>query len=160
MKKNAYIDGDYRYILGRKWDENKPQVTFVMLNPSTADAEQDDRTLTRCINFAQSWNCGSLEVVNLFAYRATKRDQLCKASDPIGLKNNVYIELATKRADLIIVAWGCGKYPKIQNRNKEVLSLISSGKQPLYCFGRTKDGNPRHPLYRPYNTKIIIFHHT
>ncbi|OBQ31952.1 MAG: hypothetical protein AN485_22785, partial [Anabaena sp. MDT14b] len=62
----------YRYLLGRKWDENLPQVTFIMLNPSTADDKKLDYTLIRCIDFAQSWKkYGSLELVNLFAYRAT-----------------------------------------------------------------------------------------
>ncbi|MGF1672884.1 MAG: DUF1643 domain-containing protein [Rivularia sp. (in: cyanobacteria)] len=157
MEKYACIDGDYRYILGRKWDAKKPQVTFVMLNPSTADAQQDDRTLNRCIKFAQSWDYGSLEVVNLFAYRATKRDVLCNVSDPIGLKNDNYIKLAIKNTNLIIVAWGTGKYPKIQNRNKEVLSLIYSSQQPLYCLGTTIDGNPRHPVRIATNTQRIIF---
>ena len=33
--------GTYRYTLGRRWDDG-PTATFVMLNPSTADASQDD----------------------------------------------------------------------------------------------------------------------
>ncbi|MBE9211238.1 DUF1643 domain-containing protein [Plectonema cf. radiosum LEGE 06105] len=160
MEKYACIDGNYRYILGRKWDEKKPQVTFVMLNPSTADANKNDNTLTKCVNFAKTWDYGSLEVVNLFAYRATDPNELCKVSDPIGSKNDNYIELATKHADLIIVAWGCGMYPKIQNRNKEVLSLISSSQQPLYCLGLTKDGHPCHPRPLGYSTQRILFHHT
>ncbi|MGJ5675612.1 MAG: DUF1643 domain-containing protein [Nostochopsis sp.] len=156
MEKDAVIEGNYRYLLSRKWDVNKPQVTFVMLNPSYADAYQDDRTLTRCINFAKSWNYGSLEVVNLFAYRAKQRPGLLLAADPIGPKNNSYIELATKRTDSIILAWGGGKYPKIKNRDKEVLSLIAH--KSLYSLGDlTKDGNPRHPVRLRASTKRIIF---
>ncbi|MFN6485015.1 MULTISPECIES: DUF1643 domain-containing protein [unclassified Nostoc] len=155
-----YADFDttkkYRYLLGRRWDANLPQVTFVMLNPSTADAEKDDRTLTRCINFAKSWGYGSLEVVNLFAYRATQRADLYITPDPVGSENNCYIQLATKRADSIIVAWGGGKYPKIQNRNKQVLNLIYD-KSP-YSLGRlTKDGHPRHPVRLAATTERIIF---
>jgi len=146
----------YRYLLRRKWDSNLPQVTFVMLNPSTADDTQDDRTLCKCINFAKFWRYGSLEVVNLFAYRATKRDGFLLPDDPIGPKNNCYIQIATKNADLIILAWGGGKYPKIRNRSKEVLSLISG--QTVYSLGRpTKDGNPRHPLYLSVSTERILW---
>ncbi|WYL96639.1 MAG: DUF1643 domain-containing protein [Gloeotrichia echinulata IR180] len=158
IKGYAKIDSTekYRYLLGRKWDVNLPQVTFVMLNPSTADADKDDRTLTRCINFAKSWGYGSLEVVNLFAYRATQRSDLYQAPDPVGSKNNCYIKLSTKRADSIIVAWGGGKFPKIMNRNEEVLSLISG--KTLYSLGRlTKDGHPRHPVRLAASTERIIF---
>ncbi|BDA75123.1 hypothetical protein CAL7716_092890 [Calothrix sp. PCC 7716] len=105
MKKSALIVGDYRYLLSRKWDASKPKITFVMLNPSTADANQDDPTLRKCINFAQSLGYGSLKVVNLFAYRATKPCELRKVADPVGPKNNYYIQLATRRASLVIVAW-------------------------------------------------------
>ena len=62
----------YRYLLRRKWDENLPQVTFVMLNPSTADDKKPDDTIKKCIKLARSWDYGSLEVVNLFAYIATE----------------------------------------------------------------------------------------
>ena len=62
-------DGQYRYLLGRRWDATLPECTFVMLNPSTADAKQDDPTIRRCINFAKSYGCGSLLVGNLYAFR-------------------------------------------------------------------------------------------
>ncbi|MCC5647221.1 DUF1643 domain-containing protein [Nostoc sp. CHAB 5824] len=149
----------YRYLLGRKWDDNLPQVTFVMLNPSTADADKDDRTLTRCINFANFWGYGSLEVVNLFAYITPKPRELRQVDDPVGSENNSYIKSATERADLIILAWGASKYPKKNcDRDKEVLSLIS-GKKTLHCLKLTKKGYPNHPLYLKVedSTKLIIF---
>lgn len=49
-----------------------------MLNPSTADAEIDDPTITRCIGFAKSWGFGGLMVGNLWAYRATDPKELKK----------------------------------------------------------------------------------
>lgn len=65
----AVIRGDYRYLLTREWDSQGKIVTFIMLNPSRADALLNDPTITRCLNFARSWGYGRLEVVNLFAYR-------------------------------------------------------------------------------------------
>ncbi|HLP89277.1 MAG TPA: DUF1643 domain-containing protein [Nostocaceae cyanobacterium] len=155
IKRDAKIVGQYRYLLSRKWDENLPQVTFVMLNPSKANAYEDDPTITRCINFAHSWGYGCLEVVNLFAYISTDPRELGQVNDPVGAKNNDYIQLAVNQAKLIILAWGAGKYPQIQNRNQEVLKLIYH--QPLYCLGATKDGHPRHPLYLRNSTKPMIF---
>lgn len=154
MIKSALIVGDYRYLLSRKWDASKPKITFVMLNPSTADAKQDDPTLRKCINFARILGYGSLKVVNLFAYRATKPCELRKAADPIGPKNNYYIQLATRRASLIIVAWGT--HGSFQGRDKVVQNLIYRNKS-LYCLGVTKDGYPRHPLYLEKSTIPIIF---
>ncbi|MFM2061823.1 MAG: hypothetical protein RLZZ507_1493 [Cyanobacteriota bacterium] len=142
----------YRYLLRRKWDENLPQVTFVMLNPSTADHKKPDPTITKCIELARSWNYGSLEVVNLFAYITPKREKLLDEDDPVGPKNNLYIQSAAQRAESIIVAWGGGKFPKIMRRNEAVLSLISC--KTLYCLvdgissDLTKDGHPRHPKPR------------
>ncbi|HLO83574.1 MAG TPA: DUF1643 domain-containing protein [Nostocaceae cyanobacterium] len=154
MEKYAVIDGNYRYLLGRKWDINQSQVTFVMLNPSTADHQQDDPTLRKCINFAKSWGYGSLEVVNLFAYRATNPRELRQVNEPVGTKNNYYLELAIKKASLIILAWGTkGSF---QKRDQEVINFLSD-QQPLYCLGLTKHGYPRHPLYVKNDTKAVIF---
>lgn len=47
--------GKYRYTLGRAWGlgvREQCAMSFVMLNPSTADAEHDDPTIRRCIHFA------------------------------------------------------------------------------------------------------------
>lgn len=67
MQGGAVITGDYRYLLWREWDISNKTVSFIMLNPSRADAQINDPTITRCINFALSWGYGRLEVVNLFA---------------------------------------------------------------------------------------------
>lgn len=39
--------GCYRYSLSRVWSESQRQLTAIMLNPSTADAAQDDPTIRR-----------------------------------------------------------------------------------------------------------------
>lgn len=80
----------------------------------------------------------------MFAYRATKPRDLFKVADPIGSKNNSYLQSATERAALVIVAWGV--HGSFLNRDRAVLSLISAH-QPLHCLGQTKAGYPRHPLY-------------
>ena len=81
MKRSAEISecGKYRWWLRRRWADG-PVVCFVMLNPSTADAEQDDPTIRRCIGFAQAWGCGALEVRNLFPFRATNPADMLKAA--------------------------------------------------------------------------------
>ena len=68
--------GNYRYLLTREISEplfsRGPACCFVMLNPSTADAQQDDPTGRRCMGFARREGCVGLSVVNLYGLRATK----------------------------------------------------------------------------------------
>lgn len=156
MKKGAVIDplGLYRYTLWREWDTDAPKVAFVMLNPSRADAITDDPTLRRCISFAQSWGYGSLEVVNLFAYRASCPTILNQLIDPIGLENDCYLKKAVELADKIIVAWG--NHGILRDRAKIFLQKLSS-LNTLYCLGITKRGNPRHPLYVKACTKPVYY---
>lgn len=137
-------DGMYRYWLRRTWNEDKPVVCFIMLNPSTADAHVDDATIRRCVGFAKSWGYGALSVVNLFAYRATDPKELSKAADPIGPENDVCIE-ATTLNRRVVCAWGCGG--ELKGRAKEVLESLRRREIDVRCLGTTKDGHPRHPLY-------------
>lgn len=158
MKKDAVIDptGLYRYWLYREWDTTAKKVAFVMLNPSCADTTNDDPTLRRCISFAKSWGYGSLEVVNLFAYRDSKPVKLKDATDPVGKENDRYLQEVVKRADKIIVAWGNSGI--LNNRYKDVLNMLNGlGGIQLYCLKTTKKGHPYHPLYVKGNTKPVKY---
>jgi hypothetical protein len=97
--------GTYRYLLGRRVGDGQRAALFVMLNPSTADASDDDPTIRRCRRFARREGCGLLEVVNLFAYRATDPVALRLAEDPVGPANDHFISKAVERAALVVVAW-------------------------------------------------------
>jgi hypothetical protein len=135
-------DRRYRYRLWRRWDAARPVVAFVMLNPSTADAVRNDPTVRRCIGFARSWGFGGLEVVNLFAYRATDPRVLRRATDPVGPANRRHLAAAIVRAGLVIAAWGADPTARDAPTQGRVLS------QPeLRCLGVTRSGAPRHPLY-------------
>ena len=98
----------YRWNLARVWDSGSHAV-FVLLNPSTADADLDDPILRRCISFAKRERCGKLTVVNLFALRATNPDLLLKSDDPIGAENAHYVADAIETVDIIICGWGSKK---------------------------------------------------
>jgi hypothetical protein len=153
MIKGAIIDetGKYRYQLWRIWDEAKPLAVFIMLNPSTADAEEDDPTIRRCMNYARSWGYGGIKVVNLFAYRATDPKELTNVIDPVGIENNKYITMAVKEAGIVVAAWGTkGDYLSRQSHLME-LKLLPN----LHYLGLTKDGYPKHPLYLKADLKPI-----
>jgi hypothetical protein len=147
-------DGVHRYNLIREWDAINPSMLFVMLNPSTADAVEDDPTIRRCMGFARRENCGMIEVVNLFAYRATDPKELKKTDTPlVGVDNDEIIQLAAEESDIIVCAWGTNG--TLNGRNKEVISLLQSVGKPIMCLGKTKDGHPKHPLYLPADAELI-----
>lgn len=151
--------GKYRYLLwrtilfediqpGRVVDLGKTML-FVMLNPSTADATQDDPTIRRCRHFAQREGCGRLLVANRRAYRATDPKELAHAFDPYGgIRNAQEIQDALDRVrasgGITVVAWGT--YP-LEAGELEFWTSIART-TTLHCLGTTQDGAPKHPLAR------------
>ena len=141
----------YRYALWRVWDQNRPKVMFIGLNPSTADEVNNDPTIRRCINFAKDWNYGGVIVVNLFAYRATKPEDLFAFKQPVGPKNDYWINKHSIDAELVIGAWG--NDGKVENRSAVIRQLIPGMK----CLKQNKTGEPAHPLYQPKRSKPTDF---
>lgn len=137
--------GRYRYELRR--GEGTPAVCWLMLNPSTADAETDDPTIRRVVGFTRSWGFAQAIVVNLFAWRATSPVELTYVSDPIGPDNDDHIEAAAAESALTILAYGVVPM-KLRARLGAVSALLAAGETPQFCLGRTSmAGFPRHPLY-------------
>lgn len=137
---------EYRYELTRSWARAGSLATFIMLNPSTADATNDDPTIRRCIGFARSWGCNGLYVGNLYALRSTEPKGLWVHPDPVGPDNDEHLTDLADRALFfgwpLVAAWGANAKPE---RVAQVLAL--PGMENLQALGITKSGAPRHPLY-------------
>ena len=151
LKSDAVISscGKYRYLLSRVWSEDSPLITWIMLNPSVATAEIDDATIRRCINFSRSWGYGGMEVVNLFALRATDPSVLVTADDPIGPENNYYLQRIPLEHK-IIAAWGV--HGKLFNRSNTVKYLLVG--RAVECLGKCANGEPKHPVRLAAATKL------
>jgi hypothetical protein len=131
----------YRYSLERTWDGGKGRVLFIGLNPSTADHKKDDPTIRRCVGFAKSWGFSGMEIVNLFAYRATFPTDLLKAEEPVGKYNDKWIRKAHRRCDQAIACWGStGSFLDRSER-------IANSLEDLHCIKINQDWQPAHPLY-------------
>lgn len=140
--------GKYRYTLDRQWGYNglKP-VLWVMLNPSTADANEDDPTIRRVRGFSKAWGYDGFTVVNLYAYRATSPVMLKMAEDPVGPDNDESIRMAAANAARVVCAWG---QPGPQReRASRVLQMLSEISGTLYMLRQNENGQPAHPLYLP-----------
>lgn len=150
----ADIQGPYRYSLDRiarpdLIGEPRRVVVWIMLNPSTADATQDDPTIRRCMGFAKTWGFQGIRVVNLFAYR-TPTPEVLAALAPLGAigeQNDAAILAACGKRDvgLIVAAWGA--HGSLYDRDQQVQQLLRNDGKALHCLLRTMGGFPQHPLY-------------
>lgn len=155
----------YRYELEREVLKypgyGNGQLCWIMLNPSTADEIVDDATIRRVKGFTRRENYGSLIVVNLFAARATRPEELLRMEDPTGPENKMYVNDAIVMSDAVVCAWGAwwkaqpNRPPRL---NVEAL-IKKAGKKPL-CLGRTKSGEPKHPLYVRADQPFEVFTNT
>lgn len=140
-------DRTHRFRLSRVWEPTGRRVNFLMLNPSTADAFVLDRTVHRCVGFAQTWGMGALEVTNVFAMRSTDPAGLKRVDDPVGAGNDDAIVAAALAADVVVVAWGV--HATLGGRNQHIAALLhDAGVRPV-ALRVTKSGHPGHPLYVP-----------
>ena len=157
LERTAIFDmtGQYRYCLGRRWFLSGSEVTFIMLNPSRADATQDDPTLRACMQFAQRWHFGSLTVVNLFGYCTSHPNELKKVADPIGCENDRYLIEAVRRAQQVVLAWG--NEGSLWARDRTVIQLLKAYQPKLSYLQLNRSGQPRHPLYVRRDTPLTPY---
>lgn len=141
----ADIRGDYRYSLTRVWDTSLRTITFVLLNPSTADAIDLDPTLRRCVNFSQREGFGSMTILNLYAYRTPSPAVMLAASDPVGPEND---RVLAEAAGTVVAGWGTNASPV---RVAQALKLLP----PLKALKITKNGRPQHPLYVKSDSPLV-----
>lgn len=143
--------GQYRYQLGRgEYDRTQRWALWVMLNPSTADAEVDDPTIRRCIGYCIRWQIPGFDVANLFAWRTTKPAGLRLAADPVGPENDQHLLQLAARADIIMLAWGAtAEAPRWKARADHVMQLLWPYNNRFRVLGWTKGGSPNHPLMMP-----------
>lgn len=163
LNRNAVLSkgGKYRYSLTRDWGEgDQGLVLWVMLNPSTADALNDDATIRRVVNFSKLWGFEAAAVVNLYAYRATKPSDLWVAAkqgvDIIGPKNDKWIQKEMYHAQRIICAWGNNAD---FHRPRRVLEILGGHGKKVRALGTTASGHPLHPLRLASDTQPIKWKH-
>lgn len=167
-EKGAIIDaeGTHRYVLWRKWGDGSRRVVFCMLNPSTADGMEDDPTIRRCIGYAVREGFDALDVINLYAYRATNPDdllELCKEGrhdEMMGASNKLWMLDVMATAELVVVAWGAWRESVPRRWKPPMLNVPGFARDyglPVRCFGTTAKGAPKHPLYLRLDQPLVPY---
>lgn len=142
----------FRYRLERQAAQEGRTAAFIMVNPSTADATDNDHTIRKLLGFAERHDIGRIIVGNKFAFRATDVKALRTAADPVGPDNDRHLEQIMRDADLHILAWGplAKLPPNLRSRWRDVASIADRVGCRLMCLGSAQDGHPRHPLMLAY----------
>lgn len=147
--------GTYRYRLWRVWDDCRPAMVWVMLNPSTADATEDDPTIRRCVGFAEREGFGGIDVLNVFALRATDPKELLTHPDPFGPDNETWLLGCRRRHMMSHLVMGFGAILSKRLRPHYARAWCCVAGNDPHCFGVTKDGWPRHPLYLRADAPLV-----
>ena len=115
---------------------------------AATDGDVDDPTLRRCMGFTRAVGASFMEVVNLYALRATDPAELTRHEDPVGVGNDAVLRMVAQQRGRFrtVVAWGAHKMVTPER----VAVLVDAAREAgttLWCLGTTKSGAPRHPLY-------------
>lgn len=158
MKRNALFSDDraYRFRLDIVWDECRPLLNFLMLNPSIADEISNDPTVDRCMKRAMMWGYGGVVITNIFALKATDPEQLYitlmayrDTSKLVGAGNDGMITNTAFECEATIAGWG--NHGKLCGRGEYVKHLFDEMEKPLFYLKMSNQGQPYHPLYLPYS---------
>lgn len=150
----VFVDGRrHRLYLWRRWDPTGTMAMFIGLNPSTANEEQNDPTVRRCIEFAKRWGYGGMFMCNAFTLVSTDPKGLEADPEPLLRGANLALRVLRQRSAVAVAAWG-NLIEKVR-AGKAQTERLRRELAPLHCFGTTKLGHPRHPLYLAYSTELV-----
>jgi hypothetical protein len=129
-------DRKYRYALWRIWDESKPKVMFIGLNPSTANETDNDNTIKKVCKIARHNGFGGAYMMNCFAYISTDPDQLKHNPMSDEWNNNMLTAMAAKCSE-VVFAWGNFKIVKTTGRDNELCEMFPTAHQNIHFIVKT-----------------------
>jgi hypothetical protein len=156
IARDATFIGPYRIKLSRDWGEGR-RALVIGCNPSTANALIDDPTSRWWNTWFKQAGFAGYDAANLYPF-CTSSPAECRAiveSDSNEARRallNVNLPALTefsRSASQVFVCWGAIAW------DAEWISTVCNAiladrlRDPnLWCWGRTKNGSPKHPLAR------------
>ncbi len=162
IKRSAFFPApDIRRTLSREWDADLPRALVIGCNPSEAGEDIDDPTSRWWNRWFLHYGFGAYDAMNLWAKVSSSPAQCRKwadwenngpdwfVRDEIFYHNLTALVAAAKQADQVFVCWGNIAWD--HDWVEHVVEEIQTGEAPwpnLWCWGRTKNGAPIHPMAR------------
>jgi hypothetical protein len=138
---------EIRYSLSALWDETLPLLFGIGLNPSTARADEGDKTVDRAIRETRSaQRYGGLFWINLAAQMETNASVFIDEGGAEGRLNAEQVRIVLERLHPeetqrdIVLAWGSDG-PKLDRWRATV---TPDPRVRFLTFTKTKKGHPRH----------------
>ena len=149
-------DRSRRYRLLRIWDPSRAALTWLMLNPSRADAVRHDQTIRRVIGFSQRHDYGGCRIVNLFSWIEPDSRELAarlqlRAGGSDDAINRNFVKAALETSEPVVAAWGNTAGPFLDRHWITTLAIPAGG---WLSLGQTALGQPRHPLRLAGGTRL------
>lgn len=142
-------EAGYRFTLEQA---GKKMLFVIGLNPSTADEEQADRTMSKVMQFAEKNHYDGYVMLNLSAQRATDPDNLDRepneAMHQLNLKKIAELSERYPEADILLAFGnGIGRRRYLRTYFQDIYHILQQHHHAWKYIALTKYGHPRHPLY-------------
>ena len=150
-------DNNVRYALGEPGNYN---LLVIGLNPSTATPDNPDPTIKRIRKIVAKENLNGWIMINQYAIRTPKPDELPFTKDEeIAKKNIEVIKWIAQNYTIgrVYAAWGVNieKRGYLVDECQRIVDSIHT--EQWFTRGTTKNGHPKHPLYVSYEEKMEWF---
>ncbi|MFL9517741.1 DUF1643 domain-containing protein [Acinetobacter baumannii] len=147
----------HRFKLERDLEGKNCVVAFFGVNPSTADSVINDSTVKKWIVFAKRLNAHKLIVGNMFSYITPYVKELATCGEVTNIENEKALDSIIRDADILIACWGTRTKVRAVLRPyfDQLMDKLKNSNKPVFCFGYTKSGDPRHVGRIPYSTELI-----
>ena len=122
-------------------------IAFIGMNPSTADNFASDPTVSRGWNTARRLGYTAMVQLNVADIRGTRPAALSSFNKPVSSGMNLpFILKFALHADKVVACWGklTGDLAREARQVFAMLQKNLPADKPIYCFGTTKKGWPRH----------------
>lgn len=149
--------GKYRYRLDRQVQESGIVIAFFGINPSKANDIENDPTVKKWLVFAKKNNARKFIVGNIFSTVTPYVHELPENINSIDDDNELHLDSIISEADVLVPCWGTReKVPTILHPYFDmIMDKLKKSQKPIFCFGLTKSGDPKHVGRLSYETELV-----
>ena len=153
-------DGDYsqdkknRMELTLSWSSRiKKKAIAIGINPSKANDQRSDNTLTRLARFLDTYGFNEFLMLNIFESYSTDQNQIDKRSKTDFQKYRKHFA----EVEAIFVVWGVNENDYYEEKQK-VLDILAEYSEKVYCIKKPNGRKPAHPARMGYACEVVKFY--